>query len=228
VLLLTKHFFFPGFSTRTGGLLVADAGGRTVAPALADTPLEISLFCYDDAPVGGLLAGLQELATTVRLHVAAGLPQQAVRRHLPGEGPWRCDRVEVIPLPFLSQADYGSLVRRCHLNFVRGEDSLVVALRSGQPFVWQAYRQDDRQALHDKLDAFLRLLVEGLDDGTASAAVDAFQAWNFGGDAEFLAAWRQLFPRRHAFANRVGNWSASLRESPDLAASLVRFCDSRL
>jgi len=56
---LVKHFFFPGFSAKTGGLLrerhlLADSEAKQ-ASATLDEPLEISLFCYDTAPVGALL-----------------------------------------------------------------------------------------------------------------------------------------------------------------------------
>jgi uncharacterized repeat protein (TIGR03837 family) len=57
-------------------------------------------------------------------------------------------------LPTLSQPDYDMLLRSSHLNFVRGEDSLVRALWAGQAFVWHIYPQSDG-AHAAKLEAFL-------------------------------------------------------------------------
>jgi uncharacterized repeat protein (TIGR03837 family) len=57
------------------------------------------------------------------------------------------------PLPYLSQTDFDHLLWSCDLNMVRGEDSLVRALWSGQPCVWHIYPQVDN-AHHDKLAAF--------------------------------------------------------------------------
>ena len=57
-------------------------------------------------------------------------------------------------MPNLTQRDFDHLLWSCHLNFVRGEDSLVRALWAGQPLVWNIYPQDDN-AHHAKLESFL-------------------------------------------------------------------------
>ncbi|NJD24597.1 MAG: elongation factor P maturation arginine rhamnosyltransferase EarP [Betaproteobacteria bacterium] len=225
---LVKYFFFPGFGPGSGGLLMSGRSHAPLPAAAAGTALEVSLFCYEDAPVGGLLAGLEELGCAARLYVTYGKALQAVSRHLPGPGPWRRGGIEVLPLPFLDQAGYDALIERCAINFVRGEDSLVGALLAGHPFVWQAYPQDDPQARRNKVEAFLERLVEGLDPRLATVAVDTFQAWNFGDDHAFLATWREFLRLRGEFGLRTAAWSASLAQSDDLAARLVSFCHSRL
>ena len=73
---LTKYFFFPGFSTQSGGLL-REAGllqKRDAQPSkkLAHEPLEISLFCYDTAPVGDLLEALERMQKPSVVHVPPG------------------------------------------------------------------------------------------------------------------------------------------------------------
>ncbi len=73
---LVKYFYFPGFSAATGGLLrernllaIRDA---EIAECPRCETLEISLFCYDSAPVGELLDILAESPVAARLHVASG------------------------------------------------------------------------------------------------------------------------------------------------------------
>ncbi|WP_342129033.1 elongation factor P maturation arginine rhamnosyltransferase EarP [Hydrogenophaga sp. OTU3427] len=163
----TKHFFYPGFTPATGGLLREpdllarqarfDRGAwlRQHAPGWSGERI-VSLFCYEPVNLGAWLDPLRQPGQApTRLLVAPGRPAAAVRRHL-GEaehhGPlhitWR---------PHCGQAEFDQVLWASDLNVVRGEDSLVRALWAGQPLIWHIYPQDDG-AHHAKLQAFLDLL----------------------------------------------------------------------
>jgi uncharacterized repeat protein (TIGR03837 family) len=167
---LTKHFFYPGFTAGTGGLLrEADLMDRQekfdAARWLhgqgidAGDAQRVSLFCYEPPALAQLLAQWAAAAHRTQLLVTQGRAAAAVRsaiegndRTLPG---WnRLSRLAISFLPLLAQRDYDHLLWSCDLNFVRGEDSLVRALWAGKPFVWNIYPQDD-DAHHAKLSAFL-------------------------------------------------------------------------
>jgi uncharacterized repeat protein (TIGR03837 family) len=228
---LVKHFFFPGFTVRSGGLLREKDVTRTIrdrpltGPTLAVT--EISLFCYETAPVGGLLEGIAAVAEPVRLHVAPGKPHAAVRQVLGGEGPWRVGQAEIIPFPFLRPEAFDALLARCDINLVRGEDSFVRAQLAGAPFLWQAYPQAD-EAHRDKLRAFLNRYLDECAAPYAAAAVGAFTAWNLGNDAAFSAAWPSFFAARAQLGEHTRRWARQLAALPDLASALVRFSRLRL
>jgi len=159
----TKHFFYPGFTPDTGGLLrEADllqrqrafdraAWRARHAPSVPASGRWMSLFCYEPA---GLPQLLQQLAGTPDgLLVTPGRPVAAVRQALAGMAApphWHA-------LPYTDQDGFDEMLWACDLNLVRGEDSLVRALWAGQPFVWHIYPQDDN-AHHAKLDAFLHWL----------------------------------------------------------------------
>ena len=147
---LRKWFFYPGLSEKSGGLL----HGPSPKPAtpLADSPLRISVFCYEPASLGLWLKQLSELPHKVCLQVTAGRATQAVRLAMQGLG--REHQLEVNELPYLSHADFDQLLAAQDLNLVRGEDSLVRAIWAGKAFLWQIYRQDDGAHLK-KLTAFL-------------------------------------------------------------------------
>lgn len=160
---LTKHFFYPGFNERTGGLLrepglaarrQAFDRGAWLARQRVDWRGErlVSLFCYEPPALAALLAQLERSATPSRLLVTAGRATAA----LP-PGPARRGALSIDWLPHLPQTEFDHLLWACDLNFVRGEDSLVRALWAGAPLVWQIYPQDD-DAHHEKLDAFLDVL----------------------------------------------------------------------
>lgn len=217
---LTKYFFFPGFSPATGGLLREKALQiAPPAPNKVDDGLDISLFCYETAPVGTLLDVLAGSPQPVRLHVAPGKPLAAVIAH------WGDERtrgkLRVMPFDFLPQEDYDALLQRCDVNFVRGEDSFVRAQWAGRPFVWQIYRQEDEAHLV-KLDAFLARYTAGLDEKTANAAVNLKKAWNSG--IGLAASWPDFMARRQEIARHNRHWAGHLAQMPDLAEALVKFC----
>jgi uncharacterized repeat protein (TIGR03837 family) len=167
---LTKFFYYPGFVQNTGGLLrEAYLMGRQAnfgrgewlrAQGISPTAAQlVSLFCYEPAALGELLAQFAAAAQPTLLLVTAGRANAAtdaamalLDRRDPG---WNRDgQLRLHRLAPLSQPDYDHLLWACDLNFVRGEDSLVRALWAGKPFVWQLYPQHD-DAHHTKLQAFL-------------------------------------------------------------------------
>jgi uncharacterized repeat protein (TIGR03837 family) len=155
---LSKRFFYPGFTPATGGLLREpdllqrqaqfDREAWLAAQGIPVVPgrQRVSLFCYEPAALPELLALLAR--ESAQLLVTAGRATAAVRACTLPPG------LHVHYLPHLTQDDYDHLLWACDLNFVRGEDSLVRALWTGRPFVWQIYPQDDN-AHHAKLEAFL-------------------------------------------------------------------------
>ena len=104
---LKKYFFFPGFTDRTGGLLIEPelvhqreqfqldtaaivdffngigvpfgAEGLSVAELMASC--KVSLFCYPDAPVRPLLAAWSASADPVICFVPQGVATEAIEAH---------------------------------------------------------------------------------------------------------------------------------------------------
>ncbi len=167
---LSKHFFYPGFTPATGGLLretelAARQAGFDRSAWLAQQGIAwqgerlLSLFCYEPPALGALLDQLAADTQATRVLVTAGRAALALRACLEGKNSsqpaWnRRNRLSFSFLPALSQPDFDHLLWACDLNFVRGEDSLVRALWADKPFIWQLYPQHD-DAHHHKLSAFL-------------------------------------------------------------------------
>ncbi|MDM0074184.1 elongation factor P maturation arginine rhamnosyltransferase EarP [Variovorax sp. J2P1-59] len=160
---LTKHFFYPGFTTATGGLLREpelaarrERFDRGAWLAQQGIPWEgerlVSLFCYEPPALEALLAQFERSGQPTRLLVTAGRAAAA----LP-PGPAQRGALSISWLPYMSQQDFDHLLWACDLNFVRGEDSLVRAIWAGAPFIWQIYPQDD-DAHHSKLEALMHWL----------------------------------------------------------------------
>jgi len=170
---LTKHFFYPGFTAATGGLLrepdLTTRQSRFDRRAwLQQFGVEfhgeqlISLFCYEPTALGQLLDQLAADSIHTRLLITAGRAAAAVKACIEVKNSlqprWnKREKLSFSYLPRLTQDDFDHMLWASDLNFVRGEDSLVRALWANKPFVWQIYPQDD-DAHHDKLNAFLSML----------------------------------------------------------------------
>jgi uncharacterized repeat protein (TIGR03837 family) len=221
---LVKHFFFPGFSPATGGLL-REAG--LILPTAHDKPetLEISLFCYDTAPVSSLLVALAASQGPVVCHVPPGKPLAAVTAALGSNGPWQLGAARIVPIPFLPMDDYDALLRRCAINFVRGEDSFVRAQWAARPFVWQIYPQDDA-AHHVKLDAFLDRYCATMNSELADIVRALFTAWNSGRD--IADVWPAFVAKNREIFRHNTHWAGELAGRSDLTTALVNFAAAKV
>ncbi|HZX30510.1 MAG TPA: elongation factor P maturation arginine rhamnosyltransferase EarP [Rhodocyclaceae bacterium] len=226
---LTKHFFFPGFTPRTGGLLrekgLLERRDAFISTLPARDAVEVSLFCYDTAPVGELIDAWASGKQPIRCHVPPGKPLAAVQRHVGSGGPWRRGNLELLPTPFVAQADFDQLLWQCDINFVRGEDSFVRAQWAGKPFVWHIYPQQDDAHL-TKLDAFLARYAASLPAAAANAVTGVFHAWNNG--TGLGTAWHAFMAQRPTLERHSRHWAEALAQQNDLAANLVKFCDVKL
>ena len=230
-----KHFFYPGFTEGTGGLLREtdlkdrqsrfDAAGWLKQQDIERRPSEslISLFCYEPPALPMLLQQLADGVKPTRLLVTAGRATGAVQQaisHNNGLKPLWNERgtLSISYLTALAQTDYDHLLWSCDLNFVRGEDSVVRALWAGRPFIWQIYPQEDG-AHEDKLSAFLDML-------TAGPALRQAHLWWNAPDTSGRGALPPL--------NTWGEWQESVQtrrqrllQIDDLTTQLVGFVEKK-
>ncbi|GIZ52158.1 elongation factor P maturation arginine rhamnosyltransferase EarP [Noviherbaspirillum aridicola] len=237
---LTKHFFFPGFTAKTGGLL-REAGLDEARQRFQSDPaamqgflgqlgvspaemaaMKVSLFCYPHAPVADLFAAWSDGGTAVTCLVPEGVATAAVQSFLGGTP--RAGAVHaqgaltVRVIPFLPQPDYDRLLWACDLNFVRGEDSFVRAQWAQRPFVWHIYPQDENLH-HKKLRAFLQRYASGLD------GLEAFSLeWN---GATAQQAWPQSWDSLRAdlagIERRAVEWSGRMQALGNLTSGMLAF-----
>jgi len=234
---LMKHFFFPGFTEKTGGLLREAAleqqrlqfEPEPFLQQLGLTPAElistkVSLFCYPHAPVSALFDVWQQGDRPLTCLVPEGVAADAVRAFSGSDG--RAGTVAthgaltVRVLPFVPQPDYDKLLWACELNFVRGEDSFVRAQWAGKPFIWHIYPQDENLH-HKKLRAFLLRYAENL----PQLALFSLR-WNgasaAGGD-DWMALWDGLQGERETAAAHAAGWQQQMLAHGDLTGNLLSF-----
>ncbi|TCS34012.1 putative repeat protein (TIGR03837 family) [Paucimonas lemoignei] len=242
---LTKHFFYPGFTGKTGGLLHEasldeererfQSDPAAMAAFLAKLgvtdderqALKVSLFCYPHAPVRELFQTWESGTTAVTCLVPEGVARDAVQEFLGAEAKPGMARTRgvltVRVLPFVPQPDYDKLLWACDLNFVRGEDSFVRAQWADKPFIWHIYPQDENLH-HVKLRAFLQRYANGID-----SLINVSLAWNGAGNddhaksATWAAIWPPFLDDLPNMAKRTSDWHRQIAANGDFASNLLNF-----
>ncbi|BBB67395.1 hypothetical protein UNDYM_3142 [Undibacterium sp. YM2] len=241
---LTKHFFFPGFNNKTGGLLreasldheraAFQADTQAVAAFLQQLGLteteikstKVSLFCYPHAPVADLLKIWQKADQAMTCLVPEGVASEAIAAFLGQASKAGVSgsqgALTVRVLPFIPQADYDKLLWACDINFVRGEDSFVRAQWANRPFIWHIYPQDENLH-HVKLKAFLKTTTS-----VSASLVTLSHAWN--GVSHPPLDWAEIWQAFQAdlpeIAQLSGNWQEKMRENGDMTGNLLKFVNA--
>ncbi|HTS22689.1 MAG TPA: elongation factor P maturation arginine rhamnosyltransferase EarP [Casimicrobiaceae bacterium] len=242
---LTRYFFFPGFTSASGGLLRecdllarrdrfrADPSARASLwrslglPPPAPAELAVSLFCYPSAPVADLLTAWQRGERGVLCLVPPAVADAALERWTGGAGRRISTRgsLRLARLPFVPQDEYDPILWGCDMNFVRGEDSFVRAQWAARPLVWNPYPQaEDAHRL--KLAAFLELYAARLQPRAARVLASFSRAWS--GEGNVGGAWTALAGQLPDIAANAEAWAAALGRKRDLATALVKFSLDRL
>jgi uncharacterized repeat protein (TIGR03837 family) len=251
---LSSHFFFPGFTQHTGGLLresalmtqldawqsdraaqrafleklgLSHAAVAALFPVTRDISAArlVNLFCYNNAPVDVLIEVFRTDARQTVLLIPEGIhPQYPTGQ----QGQLFIERV-----PFLPQTEYDKVLWTADLNFVRGEDSIVRGIWAGKPLIWQIYPQTENTHLV-KLRAWLtqaglpedicNVMMRWNPESTPIDSVATDDCAEFG-----RALQRQLKPENfHAWQQHAHRFCTSQTAQTELATALTTFCLSKL
>jgi len=238
---LVKYFFFPGFTEKTGGLLLerdilvrrdafqADLAAQRLfwhnlgVLERAEGELRVSLFSYENESVLNLLqAWTRGEPVLCCLPEGRVLPQVAnfFGQDVAKAGDvWQRGNLRVYVLPFVEQERYDELLWACDINFVRGEDSCVRAQWAGKPFVWHIYPQHDGVHLK-KLRALSGLYGKSLSDQAHRANEEIWLAWN--GEEDIASAWQAYTLERVELGLHARAWADKLADN-NLALNLLDF-----
>ncbi|MEB0014319.1 elongation factor P maturation arginine rhamnosyltransferase EarP [Glaciimonas sp. Gout2] len=245
---LTKYFFFPGFTDKTGGLLRESelqqqrhafqhdpAAMSAFLARFGVTPaemasLKVSLFCYPNAPVSALFDSWKNGNTAVTCLIPEGVAVDAVQAFLgrdaiAGATTTRAG-LTVQVLPFMPQPDYDKLLWACDLNFVRGEDSFVRAQWAGKPFIWQIYPQD-KDLHHVKLKAFLQCHTAETEISTAfclgwNGATNDNRNWT----SHLPESWLLFAADLEKIAMLSMDWESQMMKNGDFTSNLLKFAET--
>ncbi len=152
---IKKIFFMPGFTEKTGGLIINSGLAGLPCPLEGQSDEKsqflIFFFAYEDdcsAVVRAISDFEREMQKSekefsVCVYLAEG------KSSLPFENAFKNQNAtfKLQKIPFLQQEEFDCFLTTMDFLFVRGEDSLSRAALSSLPFVWQAYKQDENYQL---------------------------------------------------------------------------------
>jgi len=238
---LTKYFFFPGFNSKTGGLLIESELEQQRQHFVSDpvaitaflaglglstdeiNSLKVSLFCYPHAPATGLFEAWKNNATPITCLVPEGVAAEAVQaftgKPATAGNVTTTGALTIRILPFVPQPDYDKLLWACDLNFVRGEDSFVRAQWAGKPFIWHIYPQDENLH-HVKLNAFLKCYTPNTEH-----LATMMLAWNgvTSDPVQWENIWQAFAPDMPQIADLALQWQQQLIANGDMTSNLMKF-----
>lgn len=243
---LTRHYFFPGFTSSTGGLLRESdivknnqvvANNKDIQEqflqslGLTDNNrLKVSLFCYPHAPLNQLLEAMANSNQPVDCYVPtssllAKVADYFGKNSITTGETLTHKNLHLHVLPFLSQTDYDKLLATCDINFVRGEDSWIRAIWAGKPFIWQPYFQSENTHII-KLNAFLDLFYSSCDEATKKSTYKAHTAWV----SDYISAtiWQRYLNNLNSLKTFTLQQTLALAAQSDLATKLVIFSENLL
>ena len=239
---LVKRFFFPGFSTASGGLLrerLLDAERRhwqnspvrqevfwqqLGLPPRQPHEQRISVFCYPTPA----LASLFDIWSRHQYPVTVILPADRARESVAAlfDAPLtedtlhRIGSLTVKVIPFVTQDDYDRLLWSCDFNIVRGEDSFLRAQWAARPMLWHIYPQAD-DAHMKKLDAFLQRYSQLLPEHCLSPLYQMCECFNQGDTIEPML-WHWHDQAAPLLLRHAENWTTQLLVQRDLMNQLVQ------
>lgn len=228
---LKKLWFFPGFTEKTGGLIIEDglnerrlAFDRSAAlRRLGADPQALTLyfFSYPSCAEERLAEALRALGRRVNLVLAPGAASERLRELL-RDAP----SVRPIAAPFVPQERFDELLWCADAAIVRGEDSFVRAQLAALPLLWSVYPTEDK-AHEIKLAAWLKRAGEAYapgEDPARGAFLGAAESWVKGTlTPEAFAAWIDALPVQRLAAER---WRGRLFAHGDLAARIVALSET--
>lgn len=147
-----KVNFMPGFSDKTGGLIIEDKW-EAVAQRNSNGP--VLFFTYSKNWDGVAESFVKK--TDKQILAAKGVGFESVKNSFEKFllQPEFSSRFK--SLDFCNQREWDNLLLNCSFLFIRGEESLSRACLSGIPFVWHAYVQTEEYQLV-KVKALLEIM----------------------------------------------------------------------
>lgn len=176
---LNTYFFFPGFTKKTGGLNVdlkfkqqcKEHIEYLIAKQKQPTnslKRKINLFSYENLAVKDYINSLDKDQVHTQITLFSQLSVDNINKlykiNLSQEHHSYDlnSKVSLKVSPMLSQEEFDLCLLDTDVNFVRGEDSIIRAMHTGNPFFWQIYIQDKNVHI-TKLQSFLDTMKRSLE-----------------------------------------------------------------
>lgn len=234
-LYIKKINFMPGFTNKTGGLILDNTFINNLNANFnkrnkINEEFSILIFSYE-RDFYQLFIALNQFQQnkrlsnpnfSVKVYAANGKSQKYVL------DAWEKTQkiVNLIKLPFLQQEEWDELLTKMNFLFIRGEDSLSRAVLCGVPFVWHAYIQDENYHLV-KVNALLDLLTQKFSIEEKKYLTELWNDYNTPNKPLNENALKYILTNstENNFINKFLTFSTELIENGNLGNNLLHYIE---
>ncbi|MDO5531702.1 elongation factor P maturation arginine rhamnosyltransferase EarP [Sutterella sp.] len=224
---LPKLWFFPGFTERTGGLVIEEGYAERraafdraafLAGLGADPALRtLFVFCYPVNPLEVIPRGILKAGEPRNLLLPPGVWADTIEAEARSLDP-RGETIRICRTPFLPQTEFDRLLWASDAAVIRGEDSFVRAQLAALPFLWSTYPTEDL-AHRVKLATWLDRLVPVLPTEVAASYRSTSEAWV--ADSVTPGEFARFLLDAPALAQGFRSWSDALFARGDLGRRML-------
>lgn len=206
-----KVNFMPGFTNKTGGLIIDDEWKNLTE---YNQHGKILVFTYE-RDWTGLVKALKTFGREVCVAQGRGFNSFMTA--------WGNDK-GLIELPYMNQSEWDKMMKECSVLFIRGEESMSRACLSGIPFVWHAYPQSDEYQLV-KVNALLERMSRHFKNDDFEVIKKVWLCFNLPEKevdvATMMTACSDFLNHADSFVYGFKDFALDLRKNGDLAANLM-------
>lgn len=214
-----KVNFMPGFTNKTGGLIIDSEWEQ-----LCDYKDNKTLLCFTyDRNWDALANACKKSNYIEKVLIAPGKGFESLKKSF-------YSNLKIEELSFMNQNEWDKMLKNCGVLFIRGEESMSRACLSGIPFVWHAYPQSDeyqlikvralleRMSVHFKCEDFRIIEKVWILINSAESEVE---------QEEFEKAILDFFDNAEKLVYGFREFALDLRKNGDLCSNLMTFIKNK-
>lgn len=214
-----KVNFMPGFTNKTGGLIIDSEWEQ-----LCDYKNNKTLLCFTyDRNWDALANACKKSNYIEKVLIAPGKGFDSLKKSF-------YSNLKIEELSFMNQNEWDKMLKNCGVLFIRGEESMSRACLSGIPFVWHAYPQSDeyqlikvralleRMSVHFKCEDFKIIEKVWILINSAESEVE---------QEEFEKAILDFFDNAQKLVYGFREFALDLRKNGDLCSNLMTFIKNK-
>lgn len=220
-----KVNFMPGFTNKTGGLIIDSEWEH-----FCDYKNNKTLLCFTyDRNWDALANACKKSNYIEKVLIAPGKGFNSLKKSF-YSNLIKDSNLKIEELSFMNQNEWDKMLKNCGVLFIRGEESMSRACLSGIPFVWHAYPQSDeyqlikvralleRMSIHFKCEDFKIIEKVWILINSAESEVE---------QEVFEKAILDFFDNAEKLVYGFREFALDLRKNGDLCSNLMTFIKNR-
>lgn len=220
-----KVNFMPGFTNKTGGLIIDSEWEH-----FCDYKNNKTLLCFTyDRNWDALANACKKSNYIEKVLIAPGKGFESLKKSFYSNF-IKDSNLKIEELSFMNQNEWDKMLKNCGVLFIRGEESMSRACLSGIPFVWHAYPQSDeyqlikvralleRMSIHFKCEDFKIIEKVWILINSAESEVE---------QEEFEKAILDFFDNAEKLVYGFREFALDLRKNGDLCSNLMTFIKNK-